>query len=72
MQSDDDEFWFPWMTGWKLVEAVTIREAACILSHVDPAPYRYGNLNLPGDVEAMEVALEQESMKALFRSPAKR
>lgn len=55
----DDEFWFPWLVGWKLVEALTIREAACILSHVDPAPYRYGNRILPSEVDAMEAAIGQ-------------
>ncbi len=58
MQSED-EFWFPWLTGWKLAEAVTIREAACILSYVDPAPFRYSNQLMPSEAEAMEAAIEQ-------------
>lgn len=56
-----------WVTGWRLVEAVSIRAAACILTGTDPAPYRYGNSILPSDVEAMETALEQAILMGRLR-----
>lgn len=66
-----DYFWeecfFPWVTGWRLVELVTIRESACILTGTDPSNYRYGNSILPGDVEAMEIALEQAILLGRLR-----
>lgn len=67
MQSDV-EYWHPWMTSWKLVEAVSIREAACIFTYVDPAPFRYSNKILPGEADAMETAIEQAIL--LRRLPA--
>ena len=53
-----DDFLFPEMVVWRHVEAVTIRQAACLLTFTDPMKYGRNKI-LPNDAQAMAIAIEQ-------------